>query len=60
MPILNFSKNTRTSGSGWTEALLRQAWKLVLNNDVDLDPSTMTHKDFCDAWANYRLKHLRG
>lgn len=58
MPLLNFSKTSKVTGDGWTEERLRQAWKLVLNNDSDLDPSAMTHKEFCDAWADYTLTQI--
>lgn len=60
MPLLNFSKTPKVTGDGWTEAGLQQARKLVLNADTDIDPSAMPHAQFCEWWADYRLKQMQG
>ena len=59
MPIFNLKRDAPAPGTGWTEKRLREAWKLVLNADLDIDPSTMSHADFCKWWADYRLEQLK-
>ncbi len=59
MPKFSFTKNPESSGAGWNNALLRKAKDLVLSAGLDIRPETMSHTEFCDLWAKYRLEQLK-
>ena len=59
MPIFNLKKSTAAAGSGWNNERLKNAWEFVLNANLDVDPSEMTHQQFCEFWAQHHLDMLK-